>query len=102
MRENMAHNAIIMGNSPIEGFYAEREFVMMPPEIPLFGTPGKSYEEIIDFAKRKNVRYIFFNESASERNPGFVMSVCFSDLKEFHTIKGKDSDSQITIYEVLY
>jgi hypothetical protein len=102
MRENMVQDAIVMGNSPIEGFYAEREFVMMPLEIPQLGNPRKSYEEIIDFAKRKNVRYIFFNESASERNPDFVKSVSSSDLKELRTIEEKSGNNQIRIYEVLY
>jgi hypothetical protein len=97
LRENIPPDAIIMGNGPIEIFYAGREFVLMPP---LGGNPAKSYAEIIHFAKEKRVRYILFNTNSVERNTDFLDSIRPTDLREFQTFKGKDN--LIRIYEVIY
>ena len=98
LKQNTPQNAIIMSNSPIEAFYADREFMMLPPGISTPGNPGKSYNEIIDCAKKKGVRYILVNRHTHEMNPDFVESIQSTDLKEIFV----RSDQTSVIYEVLY
>jgi hypothetical protein len=90
-----------MSNSPIETFYAERKFILLPIGLPMLGIPGKSYREIIQFAKQKGIHYILTNKNTYERNPDFEGSIRSADLREFYRYKEKDG-SWITVYEVLY
>jgi hypothetical protein len=98
LRQNTPEGAIIMSNSPIEAFYANREFMMLPPGISTSGNPGKSYNEIIDYAKREGVRYILVNRHTREVNPGFIESIRSADLKEIFI----RADRTSIIYEVIY
>jgi len=104
-----------MSNSPIDAFYAEREFVLLPIGLPisyrgigpqnlevlLSEIPGKSYQEIIQLARENRIRYILINQNTHEFNPDFEASIRSTELKEFYTYKEKDG-SWITVYEVIY
>ena len=98
LKQNTPPDAIIMSNSPIEAFYADREFMMLPQGISTPGNPGKSYNEIISYAKRKRVRYILTNRNTHEMNPGFIESIQSTDLKEIFI----RADRTSIIYEVIY
>jgi asparagine N-glycosylation enzyme membrane subunit Stt3 len=102
LKNNTPNNAIIMSNSPIEAFYAERDFIQLPKGIPTAADPSKlSYEEIIRYAKQKGIRFILINHNTHETNPDFIPSIKGSDLKEFYryqTGRGKFA----IIYEVAY
>jgi hypothetical protein len=98
LKRNTPPGAIIMSNSPQETFYADREWMMLPSGISTPGNPGKSYHEIIDYAKTKGVRYILVNKNTHEMNPGFIESIQSTDLKEIF----RRADGGSTIYEVIY
>jgi len=98
LNQNTPEDAIIMSNSPIEAFYANREFMLLPQGIPTPGNPGKSYNEIIDYAKKEGVRYILVNRHTHELNPGFIESIRSTDLKEIFV----RADRTSIIYEVIY
>jgi hypothetical protein len=98
LKQNTPPDAIIMSNSPIEAFYAEREFMPLPQGISTLWNPGKSYDEIISYARTKGVRYILTNRNTHEMNPDFIESIQSKDLKEvFMRVDGKS-----IIYEVIY
>jgi 4-amino-4-deoxy-L-arabinose transferase-like glycosyltransferase len=98
LQQNTPREAIIMSNSPQETFYADREFMMLPQGISTPGNPGKSYREIIYYAKTKGVRYILVNKNTYETNPGFMKSIQSADLKEIFS----KTDQASIIYEVIY
>jgi 4-amino-4-deoxy-L-arabinose transferase-like glycosyltransferase len=98
LKQNTPPGAIIMSNSPIEAFYAEREFLLLPQGISTPWNPGKSYNEIISYAKTKGVRYILTNRNTHEVNPGFIESIQSKDLKEVFM----RADRKSIIYEVIY
>ena len=98
LKQNTPQDAIIMSNSPQEAFYADREFVLLPPGVPVLGNPGKSYPEIIGYAKTKGIRYILVNRNTPEMNPDFIESIRSSDLKEIF----RRADGGSVIYEVVY
>jgi hypothetical protein len=87
-----------MSNSPQETFYADREFMMLPLGISMHRHHGKSYNEIIHYAKAKGVRYILVNKNTHEMNPGFIESIQSTDLKEIF----RKADQALIIYEVIY
>jgi hypothetical protein len=101
LKNNTPNNAIIMSNSPIEAFYADREFVLLPAGIPTAEGPGLSYEEIIRYSKQKGIRFILINHNTHETNPDFIPSIKGSDLKEFYRYQGGREKFTI-IYEVAY
>ncbi len=101
LRENTPKNSLIMGNSPVEAFYAERDFILLPHGVPLEGIHGKSYKEIIQWAKDKKVTHILINKYTHKINPDFVQSIQPSDLKEFYRYKEEDGN-MIIVYEVVY
>jgi hypothetical protein len=98
LKQNTPPDAIIMSNSPQETFYADREFMMLPQGISTPGNPGKSYREIIYYAKTKGVRYILVNKNTHEMNPGFIESIQSTDLREIF----RRADQASIIYEVIY
>jgi len=98
LKQNTPPDAIIMSNSPQETFYADREFMMLPQGISTPGDPGKSYSEIIYYAKTKGVRYILVNKNTHEMNPGFIESIQSTDLREIF----RRADQASIIYEVIY
>jgi hypothetical protein len=98
LKQNTPPDAIIMSNSPIEAFYANREFTMLPQGVSAPGIPGKSYNEIIHDAKTKGVRYILVNRHTRQMNPGFIESIQSTDLKEIFI----RADRTSIIYEVIY
>jgi len=101
LMENTPKDSVIMSNSPLETFYGDREFVVLPPGVSTSRTPAKSYKEIIQFAKEKKVRYILVNKNTHESNPDFEASIRPTDLREFYRYKEKDGN-WITVYEVIY
>jgi len=98
LKQNTPQDAIIMSNSPQEAFYAEREFIMFPSEVPQPGGPSESYQEIIRYAKTKGVRYILVNKNTHEMIPGFIESIQSTDLKEIF----RKEDQASMIYEMVY
>jgi hypothetical protein len=90
-----------MSNSPLEAFYGDREFILLPPGLYTPGTPAKSYREIIQFAKEKKVRFILINKNTHELNPDFEGSIRPTDLREFYKYREKNGDI-IVVYEVIY
>jgi hypothetical protein len=98
LEQNTPQDAIIMSNSPIEAFYADREFTMLPQGISTPGNPGRTYNEIINYAKAIGVRYILVNRHTHEMNPGFIESIQSTDLKEIFI----RADRTSIIYEVIY
>jgi hypothetical protein len=100
LKQNTPKDAIIMSNSTQEAFYANREFIMLPYGISTQGRPGKSYKEIIHFAREKGIRYILVNKNTVEMNPDFRESIQESDLREFYRYQSKDGNLTI-VYEVV-
>jgi hypothetical protein len=98
LKENTPPDAIIMSNSPQETFYADREFVLLPLGVSGPGDRGQSYDEVIQYARAKGVRYILVNKNTHEINPGFIASIALRDLKEIY----RGSDRASIIYEVIY
>jgi len=98
LKQNTPLDAVIMSNSPQETFYADREFMMIPPEISTSRNPGESYDQIIHYAKTKGVRYILVDKNTHETNPGFMESIQSTDLREIF----RRADQVSIIYEVIY
>ncbi len=98
LKQNTPPGAIIMSNSPQEAFYAEREWTMLPAGTPRLGNPGKSYQEIVYYARTTGVRYILVNQNTHEVNPDFVESIRSSELREIF----RRPDGGSIIYEVVY
>ena len=98
LEQNTPPDAIIMSNSPQEAFYADREFMMLPAGISTPGNPGKSYNEIIRYAKTKGIRYILVDKNTHEMNPGFIESIQPTDLKEIF----RRADGLSIIYKMIY
>lgn len=98
LKQNTPPDAIIMSNSPQEAFYAEREFIMLPMGISTPGSPGKSYNEIINHAKTNGVRYFLVNKNTHGKNPGFIESIKSTDLREVY----RKEERGLIIYEVIY
>jgi hypothetical protein len=98
LKQHTRPDAIIMSNSPQETFYADREFMRIPLGISTSGNPGKSYNQIIHYAKAKRVRYILVNKNTHETNPGFIESIQSTDLKEIF----RRADRGLIIFEVIY
>lgn len=90
-----------MSNSPLEAFYGEREFILLPRGVYALKTPIKSYNEVIQFAREKKVAYILINKNTRESNPDFEGSIRPADLREFRRYQEKDGN-WITVYEVIY
>jgi hypothetical protein len=94
LKEVTPKDAVIMSNSPIEAFYAEREFLSLPPDVATPKGETRTYQEILEYAKTKRVGYILVNQDTPETNSNFLRSIASSDLKE---IFRKD---RTVIYEV--
>ena len=94
LRDVTPKDAVIMSNSPIEAFYAEREFLSLPPDVATPKGATRTYQEILEYAKTKRVGYILVNQDTPETNSNFLRSIASSDLKE---IFRKD---RTVIYEV--
>jgi len=104
LKQNTPPDAVIMSNSPQETFYADREFMMLPEGSSPMGDPGKSYDEMIRYAKSKGVRYILVNKNTHERNPGFIDAIQSKDMSQAKDLKQlfRKADQLLTIYEVVY
>ncbi len=98
LKQNTPPDAIVMSNSPQEAFYADRDFILLPKGISTRRYRGKSYHEIIQYAKAKGVRYLLVNRNTHELNPDFIDSIQSTDLKEIF----KKADQELIIYEVIY
>ncbi len=100
LKQNTPEDVIIMSNSSQEVFYAEREFVPLPPGIRMPEALGRSHNEILQFAKQKGVKYILINKNTPELNPDFPKSIQAADLEEFYKYKDKNGNMTI-VYEVM-
>ncbi len=97
LKENTPTDAILMSYSPIEAFYADREFILLPQGI---STPVYNYRDITQFARAKRIRYILINKDTPEMNPDFRESIQPTDLKEFYKYEERDGN-MIVVYEVV-
>jgi hypothetical protein len=98
LKQNTPPDAIIMSNSPQEAFYADREFMLLPPGVSSLGNRGKSYQEILQDAKAKGIQYILVDKNTPEKNPGFIESIQPTHLKEVY----RDADRGLVIYRMAY
>ena len=89
-------DAVIMSNSPIEAFYAEREFVHLPPDRSAKKGETWTYQEILAYAKARGVRYVLVNQYTPETNSNFLQAIAPSDFQEIFR------DDRAAIYEVIY
>ena len=104
LKQNTPPDAIIMSNSPQETFYADREFMMLPKGDSSAGDTGKSYDEMIRYAKSKGVHYILINKNTQARNPGFIDAIQSKDMSQSKDLKEvfRKVDQSLTIYGVVY
>ena len=104
LKQNTPPDAVIMSNSPQETFYADREFIMLPKGSFPIGDPGKSYDEMIRYAKSKGVRYILINKNTQESNSGFIDAIQLKDMSQSKDLKEvfRKVDQSLTIYGVVY
>jgi 4-amino-4-deoxy-L-arabinose transferase-like glycosyltransferase len=100
LKQNTPEGSIIMSNSSREIFYADREFIPLPSQN-ITSIQGSSYKEILNFAKKNNVRYILINKHTFEINRDFVEHINKSDMREIYKYIEKDGDI-VTIYEIIY
>ncbi|MDP2969080.1 MAG: glycosyltransferase family 39 protein [Deltaproteobacteria bacterium] len=103
LKQNTPPDAIIMSNSPQETFYADREFMMLPKGGSPPGDPGKSYDEMIRYAKSKRVHCILINKNTQERNSGFIDAIQSKDMSQSKDLKEvfRKMDQSLIIYEVI-
>jgi len=103
LKQNTPADAVIMSNSPQETFYADREFMILPEGSSPPRDPGKSYDEMIRYAKSKRVRYILIDKNAQERNPGFIDAIQSKGMSQTKDLKEvfRKVDQSLIIYEVI-
>jgi 4-amino-4-deoxy-L-arabinose transferase-like glycosyltransferase len=101
LRENTHEGTIIMSNSPQEAFYANREFIALPPNRSIPENPGTVYREVMDFARKNRVRYILVNGNTKDHNPDFFESIRSTELKERYRYNDRSGNAAI-VYEVVY
>jgi len=101
LRQNTPEEAVIMSNSPQEAFYANREFIALPPNRSIPENPGTVYREVMDFARKNRVRYILVNGNTREDNPDFFESIRSTELKERYRYNDRSGNAAI-VYEVVY
>jgi hypothetical protein len=101
LKENTSDNTIIMSNSPIEAFYADRQFVQLPPGITTSEGPGKSYGEIIHDARQRGVQLILVDQYTHAMNPDFIPAIKKADLREIYRYQKGEKRFTI-VYEVIY
>jgi 4-amino-4-deoxy-L-arabinose transferase-like glycosyltransferase len=78
LKENTPPDAVIMSNSPREAFYAEREFVDLPPASPFRKDGGPSYQDVMSFARGRGAQYLLVNQDTEGYNRSFFESVSTS------------------------
>jgi len=91
MKDHLPRGVKIMSRLPQEAFYAELSWT---------GIPRKTYEEVLEIARSKGVRYLVLDEDTEERSPGF-----WGKLKKEDLILLKDwnkQDEKIVIFEIVY
>jgi len=91
MKDHLPRGVKIMSRLPQEAFYAELSWT---------GIPRKTYEEVLEIARSKGVRYLVLDEGTEERSPGF-----WGKLKKEDLILLKDwnkQDQKIVIFEIVY
>ncbi len=103
LKQNTPSDAIIMSNSPQETFYADRQFIMLPEESSSPRNSGKSYDEIIRYAKLKGVRYLLVNKNTYKRNPGLMDVLQSKEVSQFKNLKEvfKRGELSLVVYEVI-
>jgi 4-amino-4-deoxy-L-arabinose transferase-like glycosyltransferase len=81
LRQNTPADAVIMSNSPQEAFYAEREFVVLPPALPYLKSGGPSCQEVMNFARERKVGYLLVNQETASYNRNFFETIPASELQ---------------------
>jgi len=88
-------DAVIMSNSPIEAFYAEREFVHLPPDRSA-RKEKRGRTRRFWHMRSERVRYVLVNQYTPETNSNFLQAIAPSDFQEIFR------DDRAAIYEVIY
>ncbi len=81
MRDHLPKGQKMMSKMGQESFYAEQAWVRMPE---------KSYEEILEEARTKGVRYLVVDEDIKKDSPGFLEKSKGRELKFLFELKKKD------------
>jgi 4-amino-4-deoxy-L-arabinose transferase-like glycosyltransferase len=79
LKENTPPDAVIISNSPREAFYAEREFIGLPPASPLRKGGGPSYQDVMIVARENGARYLLVNQNTLFHNRTFLESLSTSE-----------------------
>ena len=80
MKDHLPRGAVVMGRFPQEAFYAELPWARMPLE---------SYEEILQKARARGVRYVIIDESFEKDSPEFWQKSKGEDLIRLEEWKRK-------------
>jgi 4-amino-4-deoxy-L-arabinose transferase-like glycosyltransferase len=101
LKQNTPPDAVIMSNSPQEAFYAQREFVVLPPALPYSRSGGPSYQEVMSLAGGKGAKYLLVNQDTAGYNRNFFESVPASELRSVY--RWDDQKKRfVIIYELTY
>ena len=91
----------IMSRGPQVPFYAEREFVRLPPGTSNRRPRAPSPQEILALARERGVGYIVVNEKTNEFNPNFAEAIPMDGLIEVG--RYVDEEREVTIlYQVVH
>jgi len=101
LKQNTPEEAVIMSNSPQEAFYANREFIALPPNRSIPENPRTVYREVMEFARKNRVGYILVNGNTKDHNPDFFESIGSTELIERYRYNDRSGNAAI-VYEVVY
>jgi hypothetical protein len=78
MKDHLPRGEKMMSKMGHESFYAEQAWVLMPE---------KSYEAIIEEARRKGVRYVVVDESIKKDSPDFLEKAKQGELLRLYELE---------------
>ena len=90
MRDHLPKGQKMMSKMGQESFYAEQAWVKMPE---------KNYEEILEEARTKGVRYLVVDEDIEKDSPGFLEKSKGRELKFLFELRKKDR--HMIIFEIM-
>jgi hypothetical protein len=99
LKENTPPDAVIMSNSPREAFYAERDFIVLPPASPFRKEGEPSCQEVVRFARGRGAQYLLVNQNTPSYNQDFFESVSTGELQSVYRRDGQ-KDRFVIIYKL--
>jgi 4-amino-4-deoxy-L-arabinose transferase-like glycosyltransferase len=91
MKDHLPKEAIFMSRLPQEAFYAEMAWIIMP---------DGNYEEMMQIARSKGIRYFIVDDQIKGKSPDFLEKIKEEDLVRVRDWKRKAQWS--ILFEVLY